>query len=99
MKRQILKSVNRSLYLESAETQKRLYKSAFYSEQTRKVQKSALNLLSNALVANNSSSRLKNVCVVSGRSRGVFRQFQMSCFHFRLAGLKGLLNGVKKASW
>lgn len=38
-------------------------------------------------------------CRITGRSRGYFRRFGISRIKFRELALKGLLPGVRKASW
>ena len=43
--------------------------------------------------------RLHNRCLLSGRSKGFFRDFQLSRHFLREMALLGLLPGVKKASW
>lgn len=43
--------------------------------------------------------RLHNRCLLSGRPKGFFRDFQLSRHFLREMGLLGLLPGVRKASW
>ncbi|MBY0315961.1 MAG: 30S ribosomal protein S14 [Bdellovibrionales bacterium] len=43
--------------------------------------------------------RLNSRCEVTGRSKAVLRKFKMSRIVFRDLASKGLLPGVKKASW
>lgn len=51
------------------------------------------------LPKNSSSVRLHNRCKLSGRPKGYMRQFGISRIDFREMALKGLIPGVKKASW
>lgn len=51
------------------------------------------------LPRNSSPARLKNRCVVTGRSRGYLRDFGLSRITFREMASEGLLPGVRKASW
>ncbi|MBD3363183.1 type Z 30S ribosomal protein S14 [Candidatus Dojkabacteria bacterium] len=44
-------------------------------------------------------TRLFNRCKVTGRARGYMRRFGISRITFREFALKGLLPGVRKASW
>lgn len=53
----------------------------------------------NQLPRNSSQVRIKNYCVVSGRSRGIFSKFRLSRIKFRELALAGLLPGIVKASW
>ena len=53
-----------------------------------------------ALLPRNSSTvRLHNRCLLSGRPKGYMRQFGISRIEFREMASKGLIPGVKKASW
>lgn len=40
-----------------------------------------------------------NRCILTGRSKGVFRKFNLSRIKFRELAHKGALPGVSKASW
>ena len=51
------------------------------------------------LPKNSSPVRLHNRCKLSGRPKGYMRQFGISRIDFREMALKGLIPGVKKASW
>ncbi len=51
------------------------------------------------LPRNSSKVRLHNRCELSGRPKGYMRQFGISRINFREMALKGLIPGVKKASW
>jgi small subunit ribosomal protein S14 len=51
------------------------------------------------LPRNSSPVRLRNRCVVSGRSRAVYNEFMLSRIAFREMALAGELPGVHKASW
>ncbi|KAK5028482.1 40S ribosomal protein mrp2, mitochondrial [Exophiala sideris] len=44
-------------------------------------------------------TQIKNRCVMGGVARGVFRDFRMGRYQFRMNALEGNLPGVKKASW
>lgn len=51
------------------------------------------------LPKNSSQVRIHNRCNLSGRPKGYMRQFGISRINFREMALKGLIPGVKKASW
>jgi len=51
------------------------------------------------LPKNSSPVRVKNRCVISGRSRGYLREFGVSRIVFRELAREGNIPGVKKASW
>ncbi|ROT35414.1 ribosomal protein S14p/S29e [Sodiomyces alkalinus F11] len=44
-------------------------------------------------------SQIRNRCILGGKSRGVFRDFKMTRYNFRMQAIEGNLPGVKKASW
>lgn len=46
-----------------------------------------------------SPTRLRNRCRVTGRPRGVMRDFGLSRIKFRELAHKGQIPGVKKSSW
>ena len=48
---------------------------------------------------NASPVRLHNRCSMTGRPKGFMRQFGISRIQFREMASKGLIPGVKKASW
>ena len=51
------------------------------------------------LPKNSNPIRLHNRFKLSGRPKGYMRQFGISRIDFREMALKGLIPGVKKASW
>jgi len=51
------------------------------------------------LVKDSAKTRLKNRCILTGRSRSVYKKFKISRIIFRELALKGLLVGIRKASW
>ncbi len=51
------------------------------------------------LPRNSSPVRLHNRCSLTGRPKGFMRQFGISRIQFREMASKGLIPGVKKASW
>lgn len=51
------------------------------------------------LPRNSSPVRLRNRCMVTGRPRGVYREFMLSRIAFREMALRGELPGIHKASW
>ncbi|MDO9153066.1 MAG: 30S ribosomal protein S14 [Paludibacter sp.] len=51
------------------------------------------------LPRNSSPIRLHNRCSITGRPKGYMRQFGLSRIQFREMASKGLIPGIKKASW
>ena len=51
------------------------------------------------LPRNSSPNRVRNRCVVSGRSRGYYRKFKLSRIALRELASSGHIPGMVKASW
>jgi len=51
------------------------------------------------LPKNSNPIRLHNRCMLTGRPKGYMRQFGISRITFREMASKGLIPGVRKASW
>ncbi len=45
------------------------------------------------------STRKRNRCQITGRSRGVYRKFGVSRIVLRELALRGMIPGMRKASW
>lgn len=65
------------------------------SKQTR--WRSALELCK--LPRNGSKVRVRNRCILTGRAKGVHREFRISRIALRELASMGLINGVMKSSW
>lgn len=53
----------------------------------------------NKMDRNGAKIRLRNRCSLTGRSRGVYRKFNISRIKLRQMASKGELPGVTKSSW
>lgn len=51
------------------------------------------------LPRNASPTRVRNLCALTGRSRGVYRKFKISRIRLRELALEGKIPGMRKASW
>jgi small subunit ribosomal protein S14 len=56
-------------------------------------------VLLSRLPRNSNPIRLRNRCKLTGRPRGYMRQFGISRITFREMASKGLIPGIRKASW
>jgi small subunit ribosomal protein S14 len=65
---------------------------------TREEQSLAMQKLQ-LLPRDSSSVRLRNRCRITGRPRGIYRQFRLSRSMLRLHAMKGDLPGIVKSSW
>ncbi len=52
-----------------------------------------------ALPRNGAANRVVSRCVLTGRSKGVYKKFGLSRIKFRELALEGKIPGVTKASW
>lgn len=48
---------------------------------------------------NSSITRIKNLCVLTGRSKSIYRLFKISRIQLRKLASEGFLPGVSKFSW
>ncbi len=72
---------------------------ARYAEKRRRLKEEGNYEALQSLPRNASPVRLHNRCSMTGRPKGYMRQFGISRIQFREMASKGLIPGVKKASW
>lgn len=51
------------------------------------------------LPRNSSKVRVRRMCALTGRTRGVYRKFKLARMQLRDMALDGLIPGLKKSSW
>ena len=95
----IQKNINRKrivnkFYLKRKKLKKELMKKDLSIEERFKIQ----NKL-NDLPRDSSKIRLRNRCLLTGRTRGVYRKFGLSRIKLRELSMSGALPGVVKSSW
>lgn len=44
-------------------------------------------------------SKIRNRCILTGRSRGIIKEWQISRIKFKLLADQGLIPGIRRASW
>jgi small subunit ribosomal protein S14 len=74
---------------------KAIINTATASEEDKSAARSALQ----QLPRNANPTRQRNRCQITGRPRGVFRQFGLCRHKIREAGMRGDIPGLTKASW
>ena len=84
-----------SLNQEKYRKLKEVIKSSGSSEEEKEAARRALAKLPKTALP----VRLKIRCQITGRSRGVYRKFQLNRHKFRELAHLGILPGVAKASW
>jgi small subunit ribosomal protein S14 len=72
---------------------------AKYAEKRKALKEAGDYLALQKLPKSASPVRLHNRCKLTGRPKGYMRTFGISRINFREMALKGLIPGVKKASW
>ncbi|WP_166831519.1 30S ribosomal protein S14 [Thalassoroseus pseudoceratinae] len=70
-----------------------------YAEKRKQLKEEGDWAALDALPRNSSPTRLRRLCALTGRPRGVYRKFQISRIMLRDMALDGLIPGMKKASW
>ena len=70
-----------------------------YAEKRAKLKAEGNYVALSRLPRNSNPNRQRNRCKLTGRSRGYMRQFGISRITFREMASKGLIPGVRKASW
>jgi small subunit ribosomal protein S14 len=72
---------------------------ATYSEKRKALKEAGDFIGLQKLPKNSSPVRLHNRCKLTGRPKGYMRLFGLSRINFREMAVKGLIPGVRKASW
>jgi len=74
-------------------------KSVIYNKGLPADQRFQAQLRLDKLPKDSSRTRIRGMCRLTGRTRGYYRDFELSRICLRELASKGLLPGVKKASW
>ena len=72
---------------------------AKYAERRAKMKKEGDYIGLQMLPRNASPTRVRNLCALTGRSRGVYRKFKLSRIKLRELAHQGKVPGMRKASW
>ena len=72
---------------------------ANYAEKRKALKEAGDYIGLQKLPKNSSPVRLHNRCKLTGRPKGYMRLFGLSRINFREMAVKGLIPGVRKASW
>jgi len=82
------------------ERMKRVRKTVEKYRERRKALKEAGDYAGLARLPRDASpTRVRNLCALTGRSRGVYRKFKLSRIKMRELALQGKIPGMRKASW
>ncbi|MFI4861976.1 MAG: 30S ribosomal protein S14 [Phycisphaerales bacterium JB063] len=72
---------------------------AKYAEKRAKMKKEGDYVGLQMLPRDASPTRVRNLCALTGRSRGVYRKFKLSRIKLRELAHQGKIPGMRKASW
>jgi len=70
-----------------------------YAELRRQLKKEGNYAALQKLPRDASPTRVRNLCALTGRSRGVYSKFMISRIKLRELALEGKIPGMRKASW
>ena len=99
MKSLIEKDKKRRKLFKKYEKKRRELKAIIYNKDTSSELRSETQYKLSKLPKDSSKIRIKNRCVLTGRSKGVFRYFKLSRMQLRQLALEGNIPGYTKASW
>lgn len=74
-------------------------KAIVVSPKASEAEKLKAGIALNKLPRNSNRNRVRNRCVLTGRSRAVYRKFGLSRIAIRDKGLAGEIPGLTKSSW
>lgn len=72
---------------------------AKYAEKRRQLKAAGDYSALQMLPRDASPTRVRSLCALTGRSRGVYRKFKISRLMLRKLALEGKIPGMRKASW
>lgn len=99
-KKALIEKNNKRIRLIAAYREKRLaLKKEIRNKNLSIKERLKLQAKMNDLPLNSCAVRKRNRCAMSGRPRGVFRQFQISRMWLRILAGNAMLPGVMKLSW
>lgn len=88
----------RHLY-HSLEKKKKVLKAIYKNENLPKELRYKAYFILKNFSKNSSITRIRNRCVITNRSRSIYKNFKLSRLTFRNLANQGYLVGIRKASW
>jgi ribosomal protein S14 len=100
MKRLVIKDKSIRLKYSKIDTYRTSLKYMIMSDlYNRRIRKLANKKLVQLCKSNAKITKINNYCVISGRSKSVYKDFRISRIKFRELARSGQLYGVTKSSW
>lgn len=95
----INRDIKRRQLYKKYELIRNLLKSIIYNRNLKPIIRYNAFLKLNSLPKDSSIVRIRNRCVLTGRSRAVYKLFKISRTIFRKLASNGYIQGVQKSSW
>ena len=95
----IQKNLNRKKIVSKFDYRRKLLKKKIMQKDLTMEERFKLQSKLNDLPRDSSIIRVRNRCLITGRSRGVYRKFKLSRIKLRELTMSGSLPGVVKSSW
>ena len=95
----IQKNLKRKLLVKKLQVKKIALKKQIKNKNLSLEERIKLQSKINDLPRDGSRVRIRNRCELTGRSRGVYRKFNLSRIKIRELSMSGALPGVVKSSW
>lgn len=84
----------------TTERMKRVEKTvAKYAQRRKELKEAGDQAALQRLPRDASPTRIRRLCALTGRSRGVYRKFKVSRIKLRDLALEGKIPGMRKSSW
>lgn len=99
MKTLFLKDKKRRILFQKAEKKRLVLKKIFSDLTLPKNLRMRAYYQLKTLPRDSSITRVRNRCLLTNRSRSIYRKFRLSRLTFRRLALNGELIGVRKSSW
>jgi small subunit ribosomal protein S14 len=99
MKNLIVRDKSKRILVERYELHRKMLKSIIYNQALDNKLRFAAQKELSQLPKNSCYIRVRNRCVLTGRSKSVYRKFRLSRIMLRNTILNGLIPGATKASW
>ena len=95
----IQKNLNRKKIVSKFENKRKALKKKIMKKDISIEERFKLQAKLNDCPRNGSRIRIRNRCKITGRTRGVYRKFELSRIKLRELTMSGALPGVVKSSW
>ena len=95
----VQKNLNRLKLIEKLSNKRKVLKKKIMNKNISIEERLKLQNKLNDLPRNSANIRYRNRCVLTGRTRGVYRKFGLSRIKIRELSMSGDLPGMVKSSW